>query len=119
MKIFMFCICSLFLISILSCKGKNKKMEVLPFDTVKVVMWELLSADQLNEMFVIKDSALKKTKNNLKLYQQVFFIHHITKEQFYFSYQYYEQHPDKFKILMDSVSAYGPRQRFKMNGKAF
>ena len=90
-------------------------MEVLPFDTIKVVMWDLLNAEEFNNILIIKDSTLKKTKNNLKLYQQVFFMHQLSKEQFYYSYQFYEQHPDQFKILMDSVSSYGPRQRVANN----
>ena len=90
-------------------------MEVLPFDTIKVVMWDLLNAEEFNNILIIKDSTLKKTKNNLKLYQQVFFMHHLSKEQFYYSYQFYEQHPDQFKTLMDSVSTYGPRQRVTSN----
>ena len=90
-------------------------MEVLPFDTIKVVMWDLLNAEEFNNILIIKDSTLKKTKNNLKLYQQVFFMHHLSKEQFYYSYQFYEQHPDQFKTLMDSVSSYGPRQRVTNN----
>ena len=118
MKMFICCVFVVLASFIFSCNGKNKKMEVLPLDTIKVVMWDLLNAEELNNLLILKDSALLKTKNNLLLYQQVFYLHHISKEQFYYSYQFYEKHPDRFKILMDSVSSYGPRQRFKMSGKA-
>ena len=115
MKIIIICLYSILTIFIFSCNRKYKKMEVLPFDTIKVVMWDLLNAEEFNNILIIKDSTLKKTKNNLKLYQQVFFMHHLSKEQFYYSYQFYEQHPDQFKTLMDSVSTYGPRQRVTSN----
>lgn len=112
MRTFIFCLFSVVTIFIFSCKTKNKKMEVLPFDTMKVVIWDLLNANEWNNTLIIKDSSLIKSKNNLKLFQQVFYIHHTSKEQFYYSYQFYEQHPDKLKALMDTISTYGPRQRF-------
>jgi hypothetical protein len=65
----------------------------------------------------IKDtSRQKKDTLNLKVlttqaFQQVFDFYHITKEEFYKSYRYYEEHPDKNSILMDSLSAYAGRQR--------
>lgn len=64
-----------------------------------------------------KDTSRKnKDTLNLKLlatqaFQQVFDVHHITKDQFYKSYKYYEQHPDKNNILMDSLAAYASRKR--------
>lgn len=113
MKIFISCFIFWLLFLNFSCKEKNKKIEVLTFDTMKVVVLDLLIADEWNNILITKDSTLKKTNNNLKLYQQVFFIHHISKNQFYYSYQFYEQHPDKFKALMDSVYAFGSRQKYK------
>ena len=113
MKFFINCLLVSFAILVFSCAGKSKKMDLLPFDTLKVVVWDMLNAEEFNNVLITKDSTLKNSRNNLKLYQQVFFIHHVSKEQFYYSYEFYEQHPDRFKLLMDSVSAYAPRQRFK------
>jgi hypothetical protein len=96
-----------------SCKGKSTKTQVLPLDTMKVVIWDLMNAEEWNNLAIVKDTALRKSKNNLKLYQQVFFIHHLSKEQFYYSYQYYEQQPDKMKILVDTLSAFAERQKDK------
>ena len=67
-------------------------------------------------------AALKKDTMSLKLlstqaFQQVFDLYHITKEEFYKSYRYYEEHPDKNNILMDSLSAYANRQRQELYKK--
>jgi len=67
-------------------------------------------------------SALKKDTMSLKMlstkaFQQVFDLYHITKEEFYKSYRYYEEHPDKNNILMDSLSAYSGRQRQELYKK--
>jgi hypothetical protein len=101
-------------IGMLSCKGKNTKMKVLTFDTMKVVILDLMNAEQWNNFIIIKDTTLRNSKNNLKLYQQVFLVHHVNKDQFYYSYQYYEQHPDRMKILLDSLTTFAERQKSKM-----
>src|ERR1035437_2934423 len=96
-------------IGMLSCKGKYSPTKTLPFDTMKVVILDLMNAEQWNNFIIIKDTTLRKKNNNLKLYQQVFFIHHISKEQFYNSYQYYEEHPDRMKTLLDSLATFDER----------
>jgi hypothetical protein len=65
-----------------------------------------------------KDSSSSSKKDTLsykllatQAFQQVFDLYHITKEEFYKSYRYYEEHPDKNSILMDSLSAFAGRQR--------
>lgn len=101
-------------IGMLSCKGKYSPTKTLPFDTMKVVILDLMNAEQWNNFITMKDSTLRKKNNNLKLYQQVFFIHHISKEQFYNNYQYYEEHPDRMKTLLDSLSTFEERQKNKL-----
>lgn len=101
-------------IAIFSCRGKNANLKALPFDTMKVVILDLMNAEQWNNFIIVKDTLLRNSKNNLKLYQQVFLVHHINKEQFYNSYQYYEEHPDKMKTLLDSLSTYSERQKIKI-----
>jgi len=86
-------------------------MELLPFDTMKVVIWDLLNAEEWNKTLLEKDTALLKMKNNLKLYQQALLMHQITKEQFFYSYKFYEEHPDKMKALLDSLAIFGQKQK--------
>jgi hypothetical protein len=47
------------------------------------------------------------------LYEHVFTIHHISKEDFYKSYRYYQQHPDKNKVLFDSLYAVVNRKKIE------
>lgn len=77
---------------------------------MKFIVWDMLNAGQLGKMGVPRDSSALKLKKSTALYEQVFSIHHVTKEQFYESYQFYEEHPSQFRILFDSVDAYGNRQ---------
>ena len=72
-------------------------------------MWDMFCAEEMYALSVAKDSTALREKKNLQLYQQVFASHNITREQFYSNYNYYQQHPDQFKVLLDSVQAYGSR----------
>jgi hypothetical protein len=60
--------------------------------------------------YIIINKHLKKIIiYDRKQFEQVFYWHHITKSSFFHSLSYYEQHPDKMKKLIDSLSAYGKR----------
>ena len=80
---------------------------------MKAIMWDMVCADELYAESATKDSTLKIKKDNFRLYQQVFAIHKISKNTFYSSYRYYQSHPDEYKILMDSLQAYGTLQKNK------
>lgn len=77
-------------------------------------MWDMLKADEWYVRAAIKDSTLKKKKENIRLYEQVFSLHGITKEQFYNSFKYYEAHPVAFKVLIDSTDAFANREKSRL-----
>mgnify|MGYP000952180966 CR=1 FL=1 len=84
--------------------------DVIAPDKMKFIFWDAMRAGELATLTSPNDTSLAKQKN-MQYLQQVFAVHHITKEEFYESYKWYEQHPNFNKILMDSVSAYANRQR--------
>jgi hypothetical protein len=87
-----------------SCSSKdNVPSNVIPPDKMQSVIFDLLKADEFINNFVIKDTTLKRDHEALKLYQQVFLLHKIKREDFYKSYNYYMAHPDKSKALFDSL----------------
>ena len=104
------------LIAIFISCGKNHN-SILSVNEMKVVMWDMFNADNWYNQIAIKDSTAPKTRKNIALYQQVFQQTGVTREQFYTSYKYYQSHPDKMKVLLDSVEAYGERVRGTMDTK--
>lgn len=96
---------------LLACKKKPKDQEILPINTMKLAMWDMIRADEWYTQTTLKDSLNKRKKENIQLYEQVFAIHGTTRKQFYNSYQYYETHPKAFKELMDSMYAYTQREK--------
>jgi Domain of unknown function (DUF4296) len=89
-----------------ACKNKNKiPRHVIPQNKMQEVLWDMMRADQfLNEFILNRDSGLDKAAERVKMYNKVFSIHHISREQFNKSFRYYKDHPSIFKVMMDSIS---------------
>lgn len=102
-----FCLAGMMMTACSSSQGKD----ILPVDSMKVVMWDMLKADEWYMHLSQQDTTLKKKREDIRLYEQVFLIHGITREQYYKSYRYYETHPVKFKQLLDSVDQLASREK--------
>ncbi len=94
----------------ISCKTAYEK-SILPVDSMKLVMWDMLKADELYIRILAKDSTAKKRNENIRLYEEVFALHGISKGRFERSFKFYEAHPVQFKILIDSLEAFSMRER--------
>jgi hypothetical protein len=101
----------LFLIN--SCGNKEKlPANVLKPEKMQAVLWDVIKADVFTTEFIKKDSAKNAVAENLKLQQQVFAIHKITKADFYRSYDYYKMNTVEFKKVIDSMVARAERNRY-------
>lgn len=100
----------------LACKSKPKADETLAINDMKTILWDMENADAWFNQIPLNDSIHRTRQMNIQLYEQVFASYNITKKQFYNSYQYYQARPDKMKILMDSVVAYGERVKTSYKG---
>ena len=108
------CIVLLSLISFFSCGNKNKIPEgILKPDKMQAVLWDVIRADAFTADFIKKDSTKNATAENLKLQQQVFAIHHISRQDFYKSYDYYKLNPGRLKTIMDSMTVQAERNKYK------
>ena len=86
--------------------------DVIPPDSMKQVMWDMIQADQFSKLYLSKDSAKTNVKlETMKLYQEIFQIHHTTKEAFQKSYAFYMNRPDLTKTIFDSLALYANKQR--------
>ena len=86
-------------------------------DSMGVVMREVIMADQFASQFLLKDSLLKDSAHRnvkletLQLYETIFKLHGITKEEFRRSLAFYESRPDLSKNIFDSMSVDENRHR--------
>ena len=102
------------LVLINSCDSKNKvPAGVLKPDKMRAVLWDIIKADVFTAEFIKKDSAKNAALENLKLQQQIFAIHKITKADFYRSYDYYKAHTEIFKKVMDSMVVRAEKDRYE------
>jgi hypothetical protein len=76
------------------------------------ILWDMMQADQYAAGYVVKDSASVNVKTEtLKLYEEVFRLHKVSRDEFRKSFQFYQDHPDITRTLFDSLIARGNRQR--------
>ena len=83
------------------------------------VLWDMMLADRYASQFLIRDSLKINVKEEtFKMYDEVFQIHHISKDEFIKSYKYYLNRPDLNKVMFDSLAARGSRGRDSLYKKS-
>ncbi len=109
-------VCIALFFSIVSCVNKDAiPSGIINKDSMQVILWDMMQADQFAKQYLVKDSLKINVKTEtIKLYEAVFNIHHITKDAFQKSYQFYLSRPDLTKIMFDSLSVYATRQRAEL-----
>ncbi len=90
-------------------RAKNYLSEILPVDSMKIIVWHLIEAGDYSTFLKEKDTTVKSL--DTKYFSQVLKLHHIDKNKFFKSFNYYQSHPYFNNILFDSVNAYASRQR--------
>ena len=107
-------ICLLFSSLLLFSCGKSYN-SVLSIDEMKPIIWDMLNADNWYMQSSIMDTSFQNKKKNIILYDKIFKQYDVTKEQFYKSYSFYELHPAKMKVLLDSIESYGTRAKMNLD----
>lgn len=101
--------CILFF-SLMACSNKNKvPKSILPQQQMQSVLYDIIRADMMVNTMSARDTSLDKFAKNTELYQQIFKIHGITKEQFKRSINYYRTHPAIMQTTFDSLYARASR----------
>jgi hypothetical protein len=96
------------------CADKDRVPSgILPLSKMQTVMWDMIQADQYAALSVAKDSSphVNTKAETLKLYEEVFRLHEVSREEFRKSYQYYLDHPELNQQLFDSLISQGNRLR--------
>jgi hypothetical protein len=101
----------------IACTSGDKKIpkDVLPVDKMKLIIWDLTQAGAYANYLKEKDTSTKRL--NTMYMAEVLKMHHISKEDFFKSFKFYQSDPSLNKILFDSVSAYAQRQRAEIYKK--
>jgi Domain of unknown function (DUF4296) len=97
-----------------ACKDDGLQNGVIPLNKMKVIMLDMFEADVFTDQYIKKGGVKDASVQNALLQQQIFKQYNITKELYYKSYRYYSKTPEVMKNLMDSITAYGERQRSEL-----
>ena len=97
-------LCFLLSVLLISCAKKERKGDVLSPNKMRDVMWDMIRADQYVSDLLFKDSTIKKKDESIKLYEEVFHVHKITRDEFKRSLDYYSSRPDLFRPIIDSLA---------------
>ena len=107
-----------FFIMILFAACSNRSSvpgDIIPMDSMTVIMKDIIIANEYSLVNIPKDSTKKdKILANQQLLDGVFKIHHVTRESFQNSFQFYESRPDMNKVIFDSLSAYANRHKTEL-----
>ena len=75
-------------------------------------MWDMIQADRFSASFIIRDSAKIDVKEEtFKMYDKVFQVHNISKDEFVKSFKFYLDRPDISKKMFDSLVSYGQKKK--------
>jgi hypothetical protein len=104
---------------LVGCAGKDKVPSgILPKAKMEDILWDMIQADQFSAIYLAKDSAHINLKmEDLRLYQQVFRLHQVSRDEFRKSLRYYENRPDLIRTVFDSLLSRGNRLRTESYNK--
>jgi len=101
---------------LLAACGNKVPRDVLPPEKMKLVMWDLLRADELAaETVGFSNFGRQRDSMCEVLYQKVFLMHKTDKESFARSLRFYQGNPNISKQMLDSVISIGERERKWLN----
>jgi hypothetical protein len=101
------------MLGVLSCTNLDRVPKgIIGKDSMENILWDMMQADQFSEQFLAKKSEKSIVKaQTIQLYEEIFQIHHVTKDDFEKSYDFYMGHPDITRTMLDSLSARASRER--------
>lgn len=100
-----------------ACTNRTKiPSDVMKQDKMEAVMWDMIQADRFSAQFLERDSAARKDikTENLKLYERVFQLHKISRDEFIRSFNFYTSRPDLNKVIFDTMTARAERRRSEL-----
>lgn len=94
---------TLLLFLFLSCTGNGVPKDVLPPQRMESVLYDVIRADEWVDFAVLQDSTFRGFTKRAALYDSVFRIHSISKDDYRKSMAFYQSRPDLLKEILTSL----------------
>ncbi len=89
-----------------SCGKKNSiPNDIIPPVKMEIIFWDMLRADLLAQEIVNKDSTKNIKAESLRLNEQLYHVHHVSKSELKKSLSFYEERPELLRTIFDSLNA--------------
>ena len=100
-------------VGLAACSDRSSiPKDIIPPDSMQKILNDVIIVGVYSDQYISKDSLKRdKRKANDELMENVFKLHHITRESFKKSLSFYESRPDLNKIIFDSLAADANRHR--------
>ncbi len=100
---------------LLACQQTDQQDNRVPFDKMKLVLYQLMKADEYYTRTVSSDSVMQKERKNIQFYKQIFEMNKVNRDDFFATLTYLQKRPIEFKVLMDSAYALSKREKLQLN----
>lgn len=86
-------------------------------DKMEKILWDMVQADRFVNTFITnkRDSLTDKKVESAKVYERVFQLHGISREEFIKSYKFYLGRPDITKVMFDSITTRAEAKRAELH----
>ena len=82
-------------------------------------MWDMFQLEAYSQQPAVVDSFKRRKTSIYGLQQQILALHGVNKDQYFKSYQYYNDHPESMQNILDSIAVNAERDRDKIMAKKF
>ena len=84
--------------------GQNIPDSVLPPKKMEAIFWDMLRADELAGQYKLTDTSKTLLQLHSELYDKIFSLHKISRDEFNKSFRFYQSRPDVFKPILENLS---------------
>lgn len=107
-----FFVVGLIIIFLAGCTNQYKVPSgIMQKEKMEKVLWDMIMADRYATITLSRDSAKNIKEETFKMYDQVFTINKISRQEFVKSLKYYLERPDISLVMLDSLATKANRKR--------
>jgi Domain of unknown function (DUF4296) len=87
-----------------ACSGTpSVPKDVMPPEKLGAVLYDVIRSDEMVDFLQTNDSAYRSFSKRASLYDTIFQLHAVKKQEFQRSLKYYQGRPDLLKEILDSL----------------
>jgi hypothetical protein len=91
---------------LVACNNKRAPKGIMEPEPMQAVLWDMFMAGEFLQGYVLlQDTGINKLVKSDQVYNKVLALHKIDRETFDKSMNWYRQHPQMMKEVLDSIAA--------------